>query len=580
MISVRSLLVLLPSLTVAVAAAVLAMRFTTLSLACVTFASSALSAVVPRWQHALSCHDLWNAAPAMLPDLEVYLAEDVAEGTTLPANSEWSTPAYNAAVPDLPAFCRFGAYIHTSNSSKVQFEVWLPDVWSGRFAMVGNGGDAGGVPFSDMWAPLTKYNMVTVGTDTGHNGTAFDGTFAIRGPETQIDFGYRAVHLSTVYAKKILAAYYGKAQSYSYWLGCSSGGKQGLKEVQAFPHDYDGVIAGAAAQFWPYLNPYTYQVNAIVNAVDAPGHLNATQYATIGEAVMGQCDALDGVSDGVITNPELCKPDLSSLLCSAAGANKTSCLSQAQVDTMYNIWGNWTARPDAGFPKGTFLFPGFAPGAESDPFFSVTGLPFPPGPDYLQYQVLNLTDPTKTFSGNISETERLTKIAVETDPGQTNAGDPNIQEFLKRGKLLTYVGGADSLIPSKSTLRYRELVRTALRYPKDLDQSYRTFVVPGIGHCSGGRGTDSFGGPGQRQDVLGGQSQPLVYDKQHDMTLAMFDWVENGNAPDKIIAVKYQNNNKTAGVAFSRPICPYPQFAKYMGGDSTKASSFECAYDW
>lgn len=349
--------------------------------------------------------------------------------------------------------------------------------------------------------------------------------------------------------------------------------------MQAFPHDYDGVIAGAAAQFWPYLNPYTYQVNAIVNAVDSPGHLNATQYATIGQVVMKQCDALDGVSDGIITNPELCKPDLSSLLCTAAGANKTSCLSQDQVDTMYNIWGNWTARTDAGFPKGTFLFPGFAAGAESDPFFSVTGLPFPPGPDYLQYQVLNLTDPTKTFTGNISETERLTKLAVETDPGQTDAGDPNIQEFLKRGKLLTYVGGADSLIPSKSTLRYRELVRAALGYPKDFDDSYRTFVgelpprnppgrlfrccadrlavtVPGMGHCSGGRGTDGFGGPGQRQDVLGGQSQPLVYDKEHDMTLAMFDWVENGNAPDKIIAVKYRNDNKTAGVAFSRPICP------------------------
>ncbi|POY75338.1 hypothetical protein BMF94_1566 [Rhodotorula taiwanensis] len=579
------------------------MRFTIVSLAALSLASSSLAAVVPRWHYALSCSDLWQAAPKMLPNLEVYIAEDVAAGSTLPANSPFSTPAYNQAVPDLPAFCRFGAYIHTSNMSKVQFEVWLPDVWSGRYAMVGNGGDAGGVNFPDMWAPLTKYNMVVASTDTGHNGTAFDPTFAINNPESQIDFGYRAVHLTTEYSKTILAAYYGKKQDYSYWLGCSSGGKQGLKEVQMFPHDYDGVVAGAAAQWyvfpspkpavpippaaksrsreasWPHLNGYTYAVNAIVNPIGSAGHLNATDYATIAAEVMKQCDTLDGVQDGILTNAQLCHPDLSPLLCSAPNANATSCLSQAKIDTMKNIWGNWTAQTDAGYPKGTFLFPGFAVGAESNPFFSVTGQAFPPGPGYFQYQILNYTNPAVTYSGNESQTEYLVKLADEIDPGMTNAEDPNIGEFLKHGKLLTYVGGADVLIPTYSTTYYRKLVADALGND-NLDDTYRTFIAPGVSHCSGGRGADGFGGPGQRQDSLGGQSQPLVYDAHHDMTLAMFDWVEKGKAPDYIIAAKYNNNNKTQGVAFTRPLCPYPQFAKYIGGNTTEASSFECAYDW
>ncbi|GAA5990883.1 hypothetical protein JCM10908_000063 [Rhodotorula pacifica] len=563
------------------------MRLTTSAIFALTLASSSLAAVVPRWHYALSCADLWEAAPKMLPDLEVYIAEDVPAGYTLPANSTWSTPAYPAAVPDLPAFCRFGAYIHTSNTSKVQFEVWLPDEWSGRFSTVGNGGDAGGVNFPDMWAPIKLYGMAVASTDTGHNGTSGDGTFAIKGPETQIDFGYRAVHLTTVYSKKILAAYYGRQQDYSYWLGCSSGGKQGLKEVQAFPKDYDGVIAGAAAQYWQRLNAQTYRVNAIVNNRTMPGYLNATNYATIGNLVLQQCDEIDKVKDGFITNPALCKPDLSPLLCganstssSSVAVNSTTCLSQAQIDTMYKVWGNFTTQTDAGLPKGSFVFPGFEPGAEGSPAFSVNGVPYGPGPDYFEYQVLNRTDPKVTFSGNETELERLLKIALDTDPGQTNAADPYISDFLKHGKLLTYVGEADTLIPTHSSHDYYEDVRKALNYPSNLNDSYRFFTVPGMGHCRGGPGPFNFGGPGQRQNSLGGGSQSAVFDKQHDMVLAMIDWVEKGNAPDQLIAAKYKNDNKTQGIAFTRPICPYPQFAKYMGGDTNQASSFKCVYDW
>ncbi|GAA5983068.1 hypothetical protein JCM10908_000144 [Rhodotorula pacifica] len=552
------------------------MRTSTTSLFALGAASASFAAVVPRWQHALSCSDLWDAAPKMLSNLEVYVAENVAAGTNF--TTPYATASYPSPVPDMPAVCRFGAYIHTSNISKVQFEVWLPDEWSGRYAMVGNGGDAGGVNFPDMWAPAAKYQMAVASTDTGHNNSGLDSKFGINNDPSLIDFGYRAVHLTNVYSKKILAAYYGKEQKSSYWFGCSSGGKQGLKEVQMYPEDFDGVIAGAAAQFWNALNAQTYRVNAIVNPVNTTRHLGPSDYAKIGALVMNQCDGLDGVVDGYITNPALCHPDLSSLNCAVPYANQSTCLRPEQIDTMYTIWGTFVTQTDVGFPKGTFVFPGFEPGAENSPRFSVTGVPFGPAPSALLYQVLNSTDPNATLPPlNQTELERLYKISVETDPGRPTAGDPNIQPFLKRGKLLTYVGLADSLIPSGSTLHYRELVNQALGYPDNLDDSYRTFTIPGMDHCAGGPGPNSFGAVGQRQDVLGGSGQPLSNDKEHDMILAMIDWVENNNAPDQLIAVKYKNDNKTQGVSFTRPLCPYPRFARYIGGDNTQASSFKCA---
>jgi hypothetical protein len=229
------------------------------------------------------------------------------------------------------------------------------------------------------------------------------------------------------------------------------------------------------------LNAQTYRINAIVNNRTSTGYLNSTNYATIGKLVLEQCDGIDKVMDGFITNPALCKPDLSPLLCGASNAssasvNSSTCLNQAQVDTMYAIWGNFTAQTDAGLPKGSFIFPGFEPGAEGSPAFSVNGVPYGPGPDYYEYQVLNKTDPKVTFSGDETELERLLKVALETDPGQTNAADPEIGDFLAHGKLLTYVGEADTLIPTHSSHDYYEDVRTALGHPKNLSDSYRFFT--------------------------------------------------------------------------------------------------------
>ncbi|GAA5934647.1 hypothetical protein JCM10213_002042 [Rhodosporidiobolus nylandii] len=535
------------------------------ALAPLAFASSALSAAVK----TDTCADLWTTAPSLLPDLEVYKAEKISGNFCDP---EYQSVAYPAAVPELPSLCRFGAWIHTSNRTKVQFEVFMPDDWSGRFAMVGNGGDAGGVNFPDMGIPVIKYKFAVASTDTGHWGTSGDGTFAAGNPESQIDFGHRAVHLTAEYSKKIIKAYYGKEQKKSYWLGCSSGGKQGLKEVQAYPEDFDGVIAGAAAAYWQRLNAATYRYNAFVNVVDTPGYLNTSDYAVIGAHVLSQCDELDGVKDSIIADPDKCHPDLAPILCSSPGANSSACISEAQALTMERIWADYHAQ------NGTWIAPGFKHGAEGLPGFSVNGSPYGPAPDYWNYQVQNNTNTSAPFVvANETAFEALINESLFTDPGQTFAADPNIEPFLSRGKLITYVGGSDTLIPSGFTLRYWHEVQAALGW-KDLSSSYRLFEIPGMGHCSGGPGAYNFGGPGQRQISLGGSGQSTTFDEEHDMVLAMIAWVEQGKAPSHLIGSKFKGDDYRNGTAFQRKFCPYPQQAVYVGGDTNYADSFECRY--
>ncbi|KAI5474312.1 hypothetical protein MNV49_003621 [Pseudohyphozyma bogoriensis] len=509
--------------------------------------ASAVAAPAPS-----ACGGLWDAAPKLLSDLEVYVAQEYA-----------AIVGYNSPVTNLSSFCRFGAYIHTSNSSKVQFEVWLPKKWNNRFAMVGNGGDAGGVNYPALGSAMRDYGFAASSTDTGHNGTSGDGTFALKGDQVQIDFGWRAVHLTAVYSKVIIDAYYGQEASYNYWIGCSSGGKQGLKELQAFPETFDGVLAGAAAQWWTHLNAQTYRVNALVNTVNSTGHLSPDNYVAINKLVIEQCDEIDGLKDGIITNPDRCHPDLKPLGCATEGVNQTSCLSDEQIETMYTIWKDYEAT------TGEWLFPGFTPGSEgTSPSSYVTGTPYGPGPDFYNYQVLNTTEVSSFNITNNVLFEGLIKIADETDPGQTNAIDPYIEPFLSRGKLITYVGLADYLIPTGSTIWYHKHVVEALG--RDPSESYRLFNVPGMGHCQGGYAANAFGS--------GRPGNQAVADKEHDMVLALMDWTENGNAPEYIVGSSYVNSTVGAasGIAFQRKLCPYPKEGVYIGGDPNSADSFEC----
>ncbi|EJD48968.1 tannase and feruloyl esterase [Auricularia subglabra TFB-10046 SS5] len=507
-----------------------------------------------------ACTTLASQAATLIPGYpaDIYSARIYPSGTTFDEGN--GPPDYAAPVPDLPEFCRFGAFFNTSDHSQVKFEVWLPTTtWNGRFAFVGNGGFAGGVNYPSMGGAITNYGFAVASTNAGHNGTQLDGTFALNNPETQIDFGWRAVHLSTLFAKNVLRAFYSESAGdfRSYWIGCSSGGKQGLKEVQMFPDDYDGVLFGSPAWWWSHLNGYLIEVN-LLNAPDGEGHMSAADWDVVHPAIMQQCDGLDGVEDGIIANPGVCSIDWDAI----------PGITPAQRAVAAGVYANWVSSQD-----GSLLFPGFSPGAEFG-FQFILGAPFPPSPDYFKYQVLNLTsvEAGKDVVFNTSFLEKLVGIADATDPGQTIAGDFDISPFLNRGgKLLGYVGSADELIPYGSSLYFHQQVLQTLGH--DPVDQFRLFTVPGMGHCGGGaKSPNNLGAdPG-----VSGQVDKALLDAGHNAILALIRWTENGTAPNQIIGTSYEGGGATGEVDFQRPLCPYPKFPQYIGGDASSASSFVC----
>ncbi|ELU41158.1 feruloyl esterase B precursor [Rhizoctonia solani AG-1 IA] len=507
----------------------------------------------------LDCTALFKDSQALIKGLKPYASEVYVH----PANVTFvpvGDIAYPQPVPDLPEFCRFGAEYNTSTTSKFRFEVWLPDskLWNVG-VQIGNGGD--------MAIPMTKYGFAVASTNTESSQKLFaKANTGVPGLQATGRLPFLIPNHSTVFAKTVAKSYYGKSSKYNYWIGCSSGGKQGVKSAQMYPEDFDGVVAGArkyeypscfalselwtiAAQWWPHLNGFTVHVNLLNANATTPGAvIPPSFFATLNKEIVDQCDKLDGVADGIITNPRLCKPDLSRVACGSANLssyiNQTNCLSQSQLVTLKAIYTNWTSS------DGEFLFPTFEPGSEFGWPGTITGIPYGPARKIAFYTI-----------GDV------------TDPGQTTAIDPNLRPFFGRGgKLMQYHGFADPLIPSGSSLWYYEHVRSFFKN-EDLSNRYRLFMLPGVGHCSGGPGADSFGGPGQRSKSQGGSGQSLSFTPQYDMILATMDWVEKGVAPKSLVAVKYNNGNSAQGAAFTRLLCPYPQEAIYQGGDAKAASN-------
>lgn len=346
-----------------------------------------------------------------------------------------------------------------------------------------------------------------------------------------------------------------------------------------------------------------------MNPVNTTGHLTSAEYKVVNEFVVKQCDGLDGVEDGLIVNPQRCKPNIAQLDCSQSFANQSACLNTAQIEVRHLVRCRDAAHTDAsdadnvhhlvrlGVDEWHVALPWLrgwlgGPGrllCDRRAIWCVhlwhtrdAGVlregGAGPGPDYFRYQVLN-----KTTVGSLEvdepELERLLAIADLTDPGQTTAIDPHIQDFLSHGKLITYVGLSDTLIPSGSSIWYWHRVRQALGFPEDLDDSYRMFAIPGMGHCRGGPGAWCAGQAEQEDISLGGATQSVSFDASHDMILALIDWVEKGKAPDHIIGAKYIGDDKRNGTAFTRKLCPYPQEGVYVGGDTDSADSFECRYN-
>jgi len=437
---------------------------------------------------------------------------------------------------DVPAFCRVQATLTPSADSDIKIEVWLPvSGWNGKFQAVGNGGWAGVISYGPLGAAVRR-GYAAASTDTGHVGGS--ASFALGHPEKLTDFAYRAVHETTVAAKAVIANFYGSSPRYSYWNGCSTGGRQGLKEAQRFPADFDGIIAGAPANYQMHLHVWSVAVAQAVHK--EPGsYIPPEKYPAIHKAAVEACDALDGLKDGLIQDPTRCHFDPKAIQC--AGEDSPACLTAPQVEAARKLYA-----PVKNSRTGAEIFPGMEPGSE----LGWAGLAGPNAAavatDTFTYLVYK--DPNWDWHTMNPDTD--TARADKIDNGLIDAIDPNLEPFFShKGKLIMYHGWSDQLIAPGNSVNYYGSV--AKKMGSKSGDEIRLFMVPGMAHCAGGEGPNTF-----------------------DMVSAIEQWVEQGHAPEQIIA----SHSQSGTVDRTRPLCPYPQVARYKGsGSIDDAANFTCA---
>lgn len=483
-----------------------------------------------------SCADL---AALSVADTTIQSTETVAAGAfEAPAAVG---PGPTADYSALPAFCRVTGSIAPTPDSDIRFELWLPaEGWNGRFMQTGNGGAAGAIVHGSMGDPLGR-GYAVANTDTGHRGGAGDFSWAAGEPERLTDYQYRAVHDLTRVGRAVTEARYGRAPEKSYWVGCSTGGRQGLKEAQMFPADYDAIIAGAPANNWSPLMSLSVMIRNNVG----PGGLGIDKLGLLKEAAIAACDADDGVTDRVIGDPGTCGFDPASLECGSGESGQ--CLSETEVAAARRIYTGLVGE------DGDVLMPGTGPAGE--PAWAAYASPqFDIGTSYYRHVVFN--DPEWDPGTFDAETDLARSERV--DGGAAQAMDPNLSEFVARGgKLILFHGTTDGLIPYRNTVNYYESVVDRLGTDA-VEGGIRLFLVPGMDHCAGGEGAFAV-----------------------DWLTPLEAWVEDGKAPDALTASRpaaMPGAPPRPSEPFTRPLCPYPQVATYSGsGDTSEADSFECA---
>lgn len=493
-------------------------------LCCAAFQQSGAALAAER-----SCESLAELAIA---DLRVTKAE------TIDPDPKWDYPpsVFNSLAPpgagvEVP-FCRVAGVIET----EIRFELWLPADWNGKFQGVGNGGLSGALNYPAMGTAIDR-GYATASTDTGHRtpDNMFGDDWIEGHPERLVNFGHRAHHLMAQVSKEIVAAYYGEEAEYAYFNGCSSGGWQGLTEAQKYPDDYDAIIAGAPAHDYVRL-----QANIILleqlRRKRPEGNLSEAQAQLLVDAAVAKCDPADGVADGLISDPLGCDFDPADLQCPADG--EENCLSPAQVERARFLYGPRSTE------DGLRLYPGPAygtmiraggPGTQTaDDTALAKSLKEKPSWDVMSF------DPDRHIP------------AMEKELAEDmSAMNPDLTEFREKGgKIIVYHGWLDPGISPYHSIQYYESVAAVLG-DDAMDDFYRMFFVPGMGHCGGGPGPNVF-----------------------DTVTPLEAWAEKGVAPERIEAA----HSTDGEVDRTRPLCPFPEIARYDGSGSTDAAeNFVCA---
>lgn len=474
-----------------------------------------------------------------IPHTTVTLAETVPAGQfKLPASAQPQFPgARTPDFKDVPEFCRIAATARPTSDSDIKIEVWMPaSGWNGEFRGTGNGGLGGNLSYGGMVTAMHG-GFATAAENTGHEGGS---SYALDHPEKIVDFGDRAAHEMTVTAKAAIAAFYGRAPKYSYMDECGGGSIAALKEAQKHPDDYNGVIVGGFAahlthhtfaQMWMWQSTHQTPASMIPPA----------KFPAIHAAALAACDAKDGVKDGVIENPPACHFDPAAIQCK--GADNDSCLTAPQVEAARKLYAG---------PKnprtGEQIYSGFYPGSElgwgqltgNQPIFIAT--------DFFKYFVFQ--DPNWDYHKRPINFDSDLALADKPRNQPVNAIDPDIKKFVARGgKMMLSEGWNDTGVPPHEAVNYYENVVKTIG-PKSAMSAVRLYMVPGMGHCGGGEGTDHF-----------------------DLFPAMQTWVEQGKAPGQIVASRIEDGKTVR----TRPLCAYPEIAAYKGSGSTDdAANFTC----
>lgn len=460
-----------------------------------------------------------------------------------------------------PPFCRVVGIARPTSDSEINFEVWIPLAGRPRGLLgEGTGGYAGALPYPRMAYALRR-GFATVGTDTGHTGS--DLKFGAGHPEKIVDWGHRAIHVMTESAKRIITQYSGSLPRHSYFEGCSTGGGQALSEAQRYPSDYDGIIAGDPGNNRVHLNVGFIWAFAVTHDSTGNSILPSAKLPLISKAAIAACDGLDGVVDGVISDPPSCHFDPATLLC--RGTEDDHCLTAQQVAAVQKVYeGPRNPR------TGELIIAGYSPGSESpagDLWAEgwrryITDPKEPMRSDFWRYWVFNdAAWDWRKFDYDHDVALADSKLAA------VNATDTNIGAFKARGgKLLMYSGWADPTGPPMDAVQYYNAVAKRFGGRRQTDGFIRLFMVPGMAHCDYGPGPNRFGQVGPR--LTEGEEHSA-----HDVLAALVDWVERGVPPKRIIASHFTNDT----VDRTRPLCPYPQIARWTRtGSSDDEAYFRC----
>jgi len=520
--------------------------------------AAAIGALFAPAAFADSCSAL---AAAQLPNTTITLAQTYAAGSVV-------TGSTKAPV----TLCRVAGTTRPGPQSNVHFEVWIPTdgSWNGKYQQVGNGGFAGAVQFAAI-ANAASRGYAAASTDDGTAGPPRGAPSFINNPDVLLDYGYRAIKVTGDNSKALIRMLTGSAPSHSYFVGCSDGGREALQQAQRFPQDFDGIIVGSPVndQVGEFGSSYLYDSQATLSGPRTNGvpdaYIPPSKLSLLTNAVLAQCAGHDGglATDGFLMDPRQCRFDPRDVQCKG-NQDPGTCLTAAQVQAAQKIY-------DGPHDHGILLFPGLEPGGEGTPGGWQSWITGNSPTSFGSQYTLGLGFTCSLMQGLVTCDYLAADVVQQDNEARAllqpilSSVNPDLAPFRARGgKMIQYAGWSDAAIAPQNGLNYFTRVQQTVGRTDDF---YRVFMAPGMAHCSGGAGLNAFGN---------GTVNGPVIDADHDLVKALERWVEQGVAPDRLIATHYVNNDATQGVQFQRPLCPYPQRAEYVGGDPASAASFAC----